>query len=244
MNQVNDDNIDSIYALLQGTYDDMVAKSIVDPTTDDFQLQSQRELDEKLFKKLQTYFQSCMNVERIDSLGATPIYPSLASVFASLPDEDSDKAPDSKLLTQLLIASHDTGSNTLVAMGVNTDDKEPNMNAVWADQSKLGLPSEEYYSQEEAMTIYQQGLNEIMKYILAHPTPDEPLASLRLQQSEKANLRLRSEDEVTEMVGRVIAFEKELAKIVMKEYVVGPSSLGNLTACFYISLSPPPHVRC
>ncbi|KAI8141680.1 hypothetical protein BJV82DRAFT_172618 [Fennellomyces sp. T-0311] len=205
-----DQNTDAIRDLLEGTFDDITKGT--ECAENDFHYKSQMDLDKQNFQTLQDYYTSCMDVAKIDALGATPIYPSLAKILAQIPDsQDSFTAQHVDQLTDALIEVYRQGQQPLVSISVGADDKRPDENSIQIGQPQLTLPSKEYYTQPETVQIYRDGLIEVMEVMIGSDNPD--LAG----KAQEANIKLYSAAEIADIVNRVVDFEIKLASISLRE---------------------------
>ncbi|KAI9313491.1 hypothetical protein BX666DRAFT_1977013 [Dichotomocladium elegans] len=119
-------------------------------------------LDKQNFKKAKNLFDSCMDEDRIDSLGADPIIQMLHDIRESYPalrflateagefeEADSEDPPQQQQLTNVYTSLAKTGVNPFFALLVEADPKDPERISLQIFQDGFTLPSKEYYEQEE-----------------------------------------------------------------------------------------------
>ncbi|MGH0120139.1 UNVERIFIED_CONTAM: hypothetical protein FKN15_065300 [Acipenser sinensis] len=93
-------------------------------------------------RKAQRYFQSCMNEQKIEELGAQPLKDLINQTggwnVTGLWDKDNFQEV-------LRIVSAQYRTSPFFSVYVSTDSKNSNSNIIQVDQSGLGLPSRDYY---------------------------------------------------------------------------------------------------
>jgi len=113
----------------------------------------QQELDRKMFGKLKTVYNTCMDVNTIKSKGKEP----LIKLFEQLEiqkNKDSYKTVDG--LTDLLNKLSSIATDIFVSVGVDSDLKNPEKNTIIIKQSPLTLFTKEYYNNNDITSQYQE----------------------------------------------------------------------------------------
>jgi len=106
--------------------------------------------------------------------------------------KNKDKYDDSEELTKLIVKLHNAGASAFFDMAVSADQKDPDRNVVYVGQSGLGLPSKEYYEEEDIVNVYQ----DVIKNMFANVFDDQT-----------------SDVEATAKL--IVEFEKKLAKVTV-----------------------------
>jgi putative endopeptidase len=88
--------------------------------------------------KIGAFYKAFMDEGRIEALDAKPIQPELAQVRAARTRE---------AMAALMGAQNDGFFTSVVALGINPDEKDPDRYAVYLSQAGLGLPDRDYYLQ-------------------------------------------------------------------------------------------------
>ncbi len=121
-----------------------------------------------LERKYGDYFAACMNVARIDALGAKPLTPTLEKIAA---------LQDSKQLATLNIALLNSfGSADFFAVGVQQDQKDSTRQIAGTGQGGLTLPDRDYYlvDDERSKTLRQQYVEHVTKmFVLLGDSPEK-----------------------------------------------------------------------
>ncbi|KAI9256453.1 hypothetical protein BDA99DRAFT_585276 [Phascolomyces articulosus] len=228
---VNDENIDIIGDILQGTYDDLITNS--KKSKENFhdiggndENNDQSDIDKQNFHELQDYYNSCMDTVNIDALGATPVYPMVAKLlktFATYSDSDNTETKfgtkHTDLLTDALIELYHHGIESVISIVIDADGKHPDENSIQISQPSLILPSKEYYEQKDTLETYRTGLVEILISMIGKndDTLDVPVKQLQQQKAKESNIQLLSKEQIQDMVDRAVKFEAKLASITLKE---------------------------
>jgi putative endopeptidase len=87
-------------------------------------------------QKVGDFFASAMDTAAIDAAGINPLAADLAAI-------DAIKSPTD--LARTLARLHDQGFSGLFSIGVDADEKQSTINALYASQGGLSLPSRDYY---------------------------------------------------------------------------------------------------
>lgn len=218
LEKANDVNTDVMRNILENNYDNAY-KSLFD-TDEGFHTKDQATADRENFNLMKNYYDLCMNVTHMDTLGPTPIYSDIATIqnqFFPSNDTRLFTSADTPIISQTLAAFNIYGISTLNSFYVDADDKNPDMNAVHFDQVELALPSKEYYEDPTNIEKYKTGLNDILYKVLGEYNNGTQDASIRAQESKKADFALWSKDKIAAAVDRFIAFETQLANISIKK---------------------------
>ncbi|RCH85801.1 hypothetical protein CU098_002675, partial [Rhizopus stolonifer] len=214
-----DVNTDIMHAILEGSYQDIYSHLF--STADGFHTDDQAKADKENFDTMKNYYDLCMNENKTNSLGPTPIYEIIAMVENNLfPVKDNNSTMIDKNATlwmsQTLAFLNKYDISTLNSISVGADDKRPDWNAIWFDQAELGLPSREYYSDPTAISKYKTGLEDILYKVLGDYSNNTQDADMRRLQSNKTGFGLWTKEKITASVDRYIAFETQLANISLK----------------------------
>ncbi|KAF7295323.1 Endothelin-converting enzyme 1 [Mycena indigotica] len=189
--------------------------------------------DEQLLHKLRSFYNSCLNENRLDEIGTEPLLRFVKTVkklFRGEGFEISETSSEDDLsgLTPALAFLHSRGVPALFSFEIEGDAGiDPNFMVPWFDQASLGLPAKDYYAEPDIVSIYQNVIERLFKTLLDEedkpPTPtlvendawpswpwppwdpdDEPDKD-KTNNTEKA--RQLAED--------VVAFETKLANVTL-----------------------------
>ncbi len=122
-------------------------------------------------QKVGDFFASAMDTAAIDAAGTKPVATDLAQVDAigSLTD-----------LAHALAVLHNQGVTGLFAVGVGADQKKSDINALYAFQGGLSLPSKDYYFEEKHAKFREAFLAHAAKILaLAGATPEAAAAGAK-----------------------------------------------------------------
>ncbi|KAI9284616.1 hypothetical protein BC943DRAFT_343385 [Umbelopsis sp. AD052] len=123
-------------------------------------------IDEQNFKKIKDFYESCLDEDSIDSVGAEPLYPMFEEIQKLLPLSDLQNQ-DAKKISNVLSYLMQRGVNPLFQLAVSPDDKDPDSYAVQMWQSGLGMNSKEYYEDEFYVKSYQEIVTEILQVLFS-----------------------------------------------------------------------------
>ncbi|KAK4511349.1 uncharacterized protein ATC70_012564 [Mucor velutinosus] len=213
-----DINQEIMRSILEGTYDNLYK----DLTGSDEGLhrEDQEDADKENFETMQKYYNVCMNTDEIDALGPTPIYQDVAKfenvLFPVSNDAQVFSNQSVPSFTQALSRLSSLSIPALSTLFVGADNKNPDMNIIYFDQVKTGLPSKEYYEIPETLTVYKSGLTDILTKVLGSYSNGTLDATLRDTESQKYNFTRWSDERIAVSVDRFIDFEAKLANISMK----------------------------
>lgn len=150
----------------------------------------EQEIDKITFTQLQNIYNTCMNTEAIETQGVEPLTKLLQKLFSSKA-ELLKKIRNVDEFSGFISALHAYGFSTFFDMGISSDQKDPDINVIYLGQSGLGLPSKEYYEEEETLAEYEKVINQMFTNYFE-------------ENHEKTNL------------GKlVVEFEKKLAKVTV-----------------------------
>ncbi|XP_070546680.1 endothelin-converting enzyme 1-like isoform X2 [Ptychodera flava] len=105
--------------------------------------------------KAKQYYNSCMNMTAINSLGATPMLELIGNLGSWTLTNDSLSGhwhKDKFSLEDRLVKAHKLGSAALFSVGVGADEKNSDRNVLEISQSGLGLASQKYYFKNDTAT--------------------------------------------------------------------------------------------
>ncbi|KAI8645191.1 hypothetical protein BD408DRAFT_382426 [Parasitella parasitica] len=218
LDKAYDVTMEVMRSILEGTYDDAY-KSLIS-SVDDFHQQDQQEADRRNFDTMQKYYNLCLNVNQIDSLGPTPIYQDIAIMENVLfPVQDGTQTFSSRTTasaSQTMVKLNRLNIFSLFAFYVDIDDKNPDANAILLNPAMLVLPSKEYYEVPETIAAYKAGLNDVLTKVIGGYSNGTQDALLRDTESKKVNFTRWSNEKVAAAVDRFIDFETKLASISLK----------------------------
>ncbi|KAL0947409.1 hypothetical protein HGRIS_013522 [Hohenbuehelia grisea] len=131
--------------------------------------------DEELLKKLRGMYASCLNEERLEEIGAEPLYKFARTVRRLFNGESTDISSESgkdgisddeklrKGLTAAVAFLHSRDIGALFGFDVEGDvGVDPNYMVLWFNQPDLGLPSKEYYEEKSITKVYRSVLEELI----------------------------------------------------------------------------------
>ncbi|KAI8138874.1 hypothetical protein BJV82DRAFT_673222 [Fennellomyces sp. T-0311] len=127
-----------------------------------------RMLDTQLFAKLQTFYQTCMDEDTIDSYNVEPLYDMFRTIRRYLPL--SNYAPSINDLSQAVSHLAQNGVWALFTIRIGPDPQNPAMATASVSQGELGLPSREYYDDPEIVQAYMQMVTEILDAVFSLDT--------------------------------------------------------------------------
>ncbi|KAI7901157.1 uncharacterized protein BX663DRAFT_515138 [Cokeromyces recurvatus] len=228
--ETNDIIIDAMHTILEGNYEEIYQSlSTIDT---EFHTQEQEAVDKENFGMMKTYYDTCMNLTYINSLGPTPIYEDIAvfqnKIFPintnSNSNDDSNNNNESlyfskdniQVISQTMSLFNQYGISTLFSLFVDQDDKNQNINVILLDQASLVLPSKEYYEDPKVLEKYKNGLNDILYKVLGHFSNSIEDSIFRIKASEKYGFHFWSQEKISATVDEFIAFEAQLANMSLK----------------------------
>ncbi|KAJ4488470.1 hypothetical protein J3R30DRAFT_3654706 [Lentinula aciculospora] len=124
--------------------------------------------DDQILAKLRGFYSSCMDESRLDERGHGPlmvIINNIRRMFRGKEvvikgDTEEDKF---KGLTAALAYMHSRGIGALFSFDIEGDvGVDPNRLVLWFFQPSLGLPSKEYYEEEDIRMVYQSVIERLL----------------------------------------------------------------------------------
>jgi len=146
--------------------------------------------DQQTFQQLKNIYNTCIDTNNIDEKGKEPLVNLLTKLNIGgegLNYKDTDE------FTQLIVKLHNYATHALFDMAVSADQKNPDIHVIYIGQSGLGLPSKEYYEEEDILKVYKETIKDMFTNIFD-------------DQNE------RDFDKISDLV---IEFEKKLAKVTV-----------------------------
>jgi putative endopeptidase len=123
-------------------------------------------------QKVGDFFGSAMDTAAIDAAGTKPIAADLDRIAAIRNQTD---------LARVLALLHNRGVSAMFAVSVDADEKKSDVNALYANQGGLSLPSKEYYIEEKYAKVRDDFVVHIAKiFELAGNTPEAAAAGAKL----------------------------------------------------------------
>ncbi len=122
-------------------------------------------------QKVGDFFKSAMNTAAIDSAGLKPVEAELARIAAIASTAD---------LARALAALHDRGVGGLFRIRVEADEKNSDINALYAYQGGMSLPSKGYYFEEQFEKFRAAFVEHVARMLaLAGDTPESAAAGAK-----------------------------------------------------------------
>ncbi|CAG8615532.1 9370_t:CDS:10 [Ambispora gerdemannii] len=220
-----------------------ILKSILEsehsPTNDDStepKLPNPSEMQDKInFYKLKSLYQSCMNLTQISKVGVKPLASILEEITRLFPVEPEEsliyllerklkkqpKMPKTPAyitnLTGTLAYLSQIGVTALFEFSIEADAKKPDINALYLSQSGLGLPSKEYYEEENILGVYRSVVAELLEKAIVINDHEENetkpvFESDILGSMFDAGMEEYRRDQWEHVADKIVDFEKKLAK--------------------------------
>ncbi|KAJ3821178.1 Metalloprotease [Lentinula raphanica] len=149
--------------------------------------------DTQILAKLRGFYSSCMNEAYLDDRGHEPlmvVVNNIRQMFRGKQVVIKDGNGDSNGLTAALAYMHSRGLEALFSFEIEGDvGVDPNHLVLWFSQPSLGLPSKEYYDEEDIRSVYQ---DVVQRLLLAVSDEDEKNA----QQSSNASPALVQQNSI------------------------------------------------
>jgi len=117
--------------------------------------------DKATFQQLKNIYNTCINTNSIDEKGKDP----LIKLLSKLNINERINYKNTDTLTELIVNLHNYASSALFSMTVSADQKNPDVNVIYLGQSGLGLPSEEYYEEEDIVNVYKETIKDMFNNI-------------------------------------------------------------------------------
>lgn len=145
-------------------------------------------------RKTQAYYLSCLNQQRIEELGATP----LIQLISKIGGWNITGAWDKENFMEVLkVVSGPLRSQPFFSVSVSTDPKSSNSNVIQVDQSGLFLPSRDYY--------------------LNHTANEKVLAAYLDYMVELGTLLGGQRESTTSQMKQILEFETVLANLTVPQ---------------------------
>ncbi|KAH8813440.1 endothelin-converting enzyme 1 [Flagelloscypha sp. PMI_526] len=123
--------------------------------------------DGMLFDKLQGFYDSCIDEERLNKVGDAPLRAFIDSLRMIYSGNTMDKGIDGTVtggsdITAALTFLHSHGIDALFSFIVEGDvGVDPDQLVLWFYQPSLGLPSKEYFLEESVLDVYRDAIQNI-----------------------------------------------------------------------------------
>ncbi|KAL0063326.1 hypothetical protein AAF712_009821 [Marasmius tenuissimus] len=153
--------------------------------------------DKEVLQKLSGFYKSCLKEDRLDEIGQKPLLDflrTLKDLYRGKKTTISSQGSGEKEkhgLTAAVAFLHSRGIGALFGFDIEGDvGVDPNHMILWFNQPELGLPSKEYYDDEDIRKVYQDVLEELLLAVAderddddndddSHPaTESKPLSAL------------------------------------------------------------------
>ncbi|KAL0578146.1 hypothetical protein V5O48_003851 [Marasmius crinis-equi] len=126
--------------------------------------------DKEILKKLSGLYNSCLKEDRLDEIGQKPLLDflhNLKDLYRGKTTEISSTRDEGKVkkdgLTAAIAFLHSRGIGALFGFDIEGDvGVDPNHMVLWFNQPELGLPSKEYYEDEDIRKVYQEVLEKLL----------------------------------------------------------------------------------
>lgn len=160
--------------------------------------------------KLHDLYSGCMNTSYIDELNASPLVPLIQSINHTFPPQ----LPKSRntvggfeefqqKLGEVFVKSHLMDVNVLLAVGVESDAKDPDFQTVYLSQAPLGLPSKEYYEERDVLAVYERTIEKMFSIVFKS----------FLESTDSLSVNVPYAGIWASLARNVVDFESKLAKI-------------------------------
>lgn len=221
---MRNDNLDTLGAVLNATYDDLLHKSKDTSSYDPEFVGNEEDIDRENFEALKSYYDSCMNENVIDGLGPTPIFKDILNLttlfkYSTFMDDEPFDIRKITHFTDIIKHLAENGVPSIMSVNIEPDERHPEINSISLSQPRLGLPSREYFNQTEILDTYKEGLNNVLNAIYGEETDGTSTNEFRLEKLKENNLPTLNKEVIARMVDRFIAFEKKLADITLPKFV-------------------------
>jgi len=154
--------------------------------------EEQQNYDKQIFNQLKNIYEVCIDTDKIEEKGKEPLIKLLQQLKI---DENKEAYGDSTELTELIVKLHNVGSSAFFDMAVAADQKNPDLNVIYIGQSGLGLPSKEYYEEEDILAVYKETIKDMFDNIFDDRNNAEATADLIINFEKKlAEVTIPSQD--------------------------------------------------
>jgi len=170
--------------------------------------EEQQSNDKQTFNQLKNIYESCINVDKIEEKGKEPLIQLLQKLKLS-EQEGND-------VSSLMVKLHNIGTSVFFDMSVEADQNNPDINVIYLGQSGLGLPSKEYYEEEDIIAVYKETIQDMFENIFDDRNDFDTTADI------------------------IINFEKKLAEVtVPSQDMQDPSATYNQNSIITLSKNYP-----
>lgn len=178
-------------------------------------LSSSASLDEENFNKLKAGYDACMNETEIKNVGITPlveITQQVADMFKA--DDDKHlllKPEDHNNLADVIEYMASLGSSAFISTGTGPDDKDPDTVIIQISPPySLGLPSKEYYKDDNVVNDYTRTIAEVIpKFLPEHQNSTKHALGGEGRALHREGITIKNR--ATDLAHDVVALEKKLA---------------------------------
>ncbi|KAE9406762.1 zincin [Gymnopus androsaceus JB14] len=124
--------------------------------------------DDHLLAKLRGFYSSCMNESKLDERGHEPLMAvinNIRHIFKGREVVIKEEAEVNKFkgLTAALAYMHSRGLDSLFSFSIEGDvGVDPNYLVLWFSQPSLGLPSKEYYEEDDIRDVYKSVIERLL----------------------------------------------------------------------------------
>lgn len=205
--QANDKNFDEIKAFLNGTFEELYDTiKTADPS---YHTQDNMEIDRNNFNIVKDYYNSCQDVASIRRIGATPLFPMLASIENDLFPLTDVIVPE--YLAKTLAATRLLGFRALLDFDIFYNNERPSYDIAYISpfSSSNGID----YKNSSVLEIYRKDTIQLLNLAVGIPNTTSDYSKLVLQESQKTNLTLWSISRIEHAVEEFIKIEAELATV-------------------------------
>ncbi|EIN07764.1 Metalloprotease [Punctularia strigosozonata HHB-11173 SS5] len=150
--------------------------------------------DTLLLKKLRWLYGSCMDEDYLDEVGAAPLlkvtdtvrklFNGSTTIVDAASAEEGGLGKEKNLnLTAAIAFLHSKGIPVIFDVEVDGDaGVDPDAMTLWFTQSDFGLPSKEYFEEDDIVALYQSVIERLLEYLYQ----DTPSASASLSASQSS----------------------------------------------------------
>ncbi|KAJ3804396.1 peptidase family M13-domain-containing protein [Lentinula aff. lateritia] len=124
--------------------------------------------DDQILAKLRGFYSSCMNESYLDTRGHKPLMQVINNIRQmyrrkELVIKGETEKSTFQGLTAALAYMHSRGLGALFSFDIEGDvGVDPNHLVLWFSQTSLGLPSKEYYEEEDIRIVYQSVIEKLL----------------------------------------------------------------------------------
>lgn len=118
--------------------------------------------DKQTFQQLKNIYNTCIDTNSIDEKGKEPLVKLLSDLNIN---EEGVNYKNTDKFTELIVKLHNYAGHALFDMAVSADQKNPDINVIYIGQSGLGLPSKEYYEEEDIIKVYKETIKDMFANI-------------------------------------------------------------------------------